>query len=111
MEDVMAGVVVAVVGGALFRWLRHKAWRISLFAIAFVALAHKLSRTMQHDQEGLWIGMLLFLLLSFAGAFLIGLMLRSRAARAVRGGVILLSKNVDALADVARQHDDASNRK
>ena len=111
MEEVVASVVVAVVGGALFRWLRHKAWRISLFAIAFVALAHKLSRVTPHDQDFVWIVSLLFLALSFAGAFLIGVILRSRAARAVRGGVILLSKNVDALSDVARQHDDAATRK
>lgn len=111
MEEVLMSVAVAIVGGALFRWLRHKTWRITLFAIAFVVLTRKLLQVMPRDPEAVWIGASFFLLLSLAGAFLIGLILRSRVVRAARGGAILLSKNVDALAEVARQHDSATPRK
>ena len=108
MEEVLMAAVVALVGGALFRWLRHKTWRICMFAVALVVFAQKSLQLEPFHPERVWQITVLFVLLSMFGAYLIGLVLRSRIAQAAKGSVIVLSKNVDSLAEVARQHDNST---
>jgi hypothetical protein len=112
MEPFLGFIGITFLGGALFRWLRHRTWRITLFVIIFLAFARTAIRTspVRDTQAGLFV-MAGLIILPLVGAYLIGVVMRSRLARAIKGGAILLSKNVDALAEVAEQHGDASPRK
>jgi hypothetical protein len=112
MEAFLALVGITFGGGALFRWLRHKTWRITLFVVVFLAFARTAIRTSPlHDPLIGWCVMAGLIVLSLIGAYLIGVVMRSRVARAVKGGAILLSKNVDALAEVAEQQSNATKQK
>lgn len=112
MEAFLVLVGVTFGGGALFRWLRHGTWRISAFIIIFLALARMAFRASpSRDTEIALIVMAALVVLPLIGAYLIGILLRSRVAQAAKGGAILLSKNVDALAEVAKQQGDTLHRK
>jgi len=106
MEPFAALLGVTFGGGALFRWMRHKTWRMTVFTVVFLAFARTTMRTVpERDTQPFLLLMLGLIVLPLIGAYLIGVIMRSRLARAARGGAILLSKNVNALAEVAEQQD------
>lgn len=115
MESVVAAIGITFIGGAIYRWLRHSAWRVSVFVIAAVVITRMLVQSSGNRTEEGWLAAVFLFGLPFIGAFVIGLIIRSRVARAAKGGAILLSKNVgrnvDALVQVAQSHDDANTRR
>ena len=111
----MAAICITFIGGASYRWLRHSALRISTFVIAALVITRLLVQSPMNQTGEAWLAVGFLFGLPLIGAFVIGLFIRSRLARAARGGAILLTKNVnrnvDALAEVARTHDDANLRR
>ena len=110
-EEVLGALCVMILGGALLRWVRHSKLRIAVFTTIAGALTARLTQAERFHPEELWLALIIVFVLALVGAYLIGLVLRSRTVRAAKGGAILLSKNVDALADVARRHDEANPSK
>jgi len=111
MEEILIGVAVTFIGGALFRWLRHSIWRVSTFAIVWVVFARHCVQLEPLHPENVWPVLALPIACSLAGAYLLGLILRSRIVRAAKGGMLVLSNRVDGLAEIAQQHDSSTRNK
>jgi len=115
MEPVVAAIGITFIGGAIYRWIGLSAWRVSALTIVAVVTTRLLVQSSPNRTEEGWLAAAFLFGLPLVGAFLIGLLVRSRLARAARGGAILLTKNVgrnvDTLVEVARTHDETTSRK
>lgn len=115
MESAVAAVGITFIGGALYRWARHSAWRVCALVIVAAVIVRMLTQSPGNRPEEGWLAAGFLFGLPLLGAFVIGLIARSRLALAAKGGAILLSKNVgrnvDTLVEVSRQHDDSTPRR